>query len=187
MVLDVVRDLGYLTLGTRFKRIGERLQAHSQRILDAAGLAIPAGQFPFLAALDRLGTLTIGELADAVGVTQPGATRTVAQLAEAELVTIEQAADDQRRKAVALTAEGRRLVSASKRIAWPIVERAVRDLCRDLEGPLLDQLAQLEDGLTARPLERRAAALHHAAPRRSGGRRAAALHRAAPRRSGGGR
>lgn len=179
-VPDIVRELGYLTLGTRFKRIGERLQAHTQRILDAHGLDVPAGQFPFLAALDDAGPLTIGELADAVGVTQPGATRAAAQLAEAGYVTITQAADDQRCKSVALTTEGRRLVSTGKRTAWPLIERAVGDLCRRLEGPLLVQLAALEDGLVAEPLDRRA------------GRRAAALERAqggptSARRSGGGR
>lgn len=146
---DVVRELGYLTLGTRFKRIGERLQAHTQRILDAHGVGIPAGQFPFLAALDRSGPLTVGQLADAVGVTQPGATRAIAQLAEAGLVTIAQAADDQRRKAVALSANGKRLVTTAKRTAWPVVERAVRELCRRLDGSLLEQLTALEDGLAA--------------------------------------
>jgi hypothetical protein len=39
---------------------------------------------------------------------------------------------------------------------WPLVERAVRDLCRDLEGSLLEQLAALEDGLAAEPLHLRA-------------------------------
>jgi DNA-binding MarR family transcriptional regulator len=155
-VEDVVRELGYLALGTRLKRIGERLQAHTQRILDAHDLSIPAGQFPFLAALDRLGPLAIGELADAVGVTQPGATRAAAQLAEAGLVTITPVRDDQRRRSVELSAEGKRLVAAGKRVAWPVVERAVRSLCRELEGSLLDQLAGLEDGLVAQPLERRA-------------------------------
>lgn len=158
-VPDVVRELGYLTLGTRFKRIGERLQAHTQRILDAHGLEVPAGQFPFLAALDQAGPLTIGELADAVGVTQPGATRAAAQLADAGYVTITQASEDQRRKVVALTKEGKRLVAAGKRTAWPLIERAVGELCRRLEGPLLAQLVALEDGLVAQPLDRRATAI----------------------------
>jgi len=155
VVEDVVRELGYLTLGTRLKRIGERLQAHTQRILEAHELSIPAGQFPFLAALDRLGALTIGALAEAVGVTQPAATRAAAQLAEAGLVAITQASDDQRRRSVELTTEGKRLVATGKRAAWPLIERAVKDLCRELEGPLLSQLAGLEDGLLERPLERR--------------------------------
>jgi DNA-binding MarR family transcriptional regulator len=156
LIEDVVRELGYLTLGTRFKRIGDRLQAHTQRILDGHGLSIPAGQFPFLAALDRLGPLTIGQLADAVGITQPGATRAVGQLAEAGLVSITQARDDQRRKSVMLTSDGKRLVVAGKRTAWRLIERAVQDLCRDLRGSLLEQLAALEDGLADEPLDRRA-------------------------------
>jgi DNA-binding MarR family transcriptional regulator len=156
---DVVRALGYLTLGTRFKRIGDRLQAHTQRVLDRHGLEIPTGQFPFLAALDRSGPMTIGELAVAVGVTQPGATRAIAQLAEAEYVTIAQSSDDQRRKSVVLTTKGKRLVAAGKRTAWPLLERAVRELCAGLDGSLLEQLAALEDALAAEPLDRRAAAL----------------------------
>ena len=157
MVRDVVRELGYLTLGTRFKRIGERLQAQTQRILDAHDPTVPAGQFPFLAALDRSGPLSVGELADAVGVTQPGATRTIAQLAEAGHVVAAQVAGDQRRRSIALTAQGKRLVAAGKRTAWPLVESAVRELCRELDGTLLEQLAALEDGLASEPLDRRAA------------------------------
>src|SRR5262245_41753288 len=103
MAEDVVRRSGYLMLGTRLKRIGERLQSQTQRILDGHEVPIQAAQFPFLAAIDRAGPLTVGELAEAVGVTQPGATRALAQLAEDGLVEIANATDDQRRKSVTLT------------------------------------------------------------------------------------
>src|SRR5687768_320710 len=99
---DVVRALGHLTLGTRLKRIGERMQSQTQRIIDAHELPIQAAQFPFLAAIDRLGPSTVGDLAEAVGVTQPGATRALAQLAQEGLVEITPATDDQRRKHVSL-------------------------------------------------------------------------------------
>jgi len=156
MVNDVVRELGHLALGTRLKRIGERLQAQTQRILDAHEVPIPAAQFPFLAAIDRGGPLTVGELAEAVGVTQPGATRTLAQLAEAGWVEIANATDDQRRKLVTLTRQGKRLVETGKRDVWPVIDGAVKDACRGLAGTLLEQLAALEDGLEERSLERRA-------------------------------
>ena len=63
MVEDVVRSLGHLCLGTRMKRIGERLQGETQRILDSLEVPIQAGQYPLLGAIDRLGPLTVGELA----------------------------------------------------------------------------------------------------------------------------
>jgi DNA-binding MarR family transcriptional regulator len=157
MVEDVTRSLGHLALGTRLKRIGERLQTQTQRILDAYEMPIQTAQFPFLAAIDRVGPLTIGELADAVGVTQPAATRAAAQLEEDRLVSVAAPTDDQRRRVVTLTASGRRLVERGKRDAWPAIERSVKDLCRGLSGPLLDQLGAIEDGLAEMPLDDRAA------------------------------
>jgi DNA-binding MarR family transcriptional regulator len=159
MVCDIVRALGHLTLGTRFKRLGERLQSQTQRILDAHRLPIQAAQFPFLAAIDRLEPLTVGELAEAVGVTQPGATRALAQLVDAGFVEIAQADDDQRRKAVRLTRQGSRLVEVGKREVWPRIEAAVQDACHKLSGSLLEQLAAFEDAIEHEPLERRADAM----------------------------
>ncbi|MDQ6433360.1 MarR family transcriptional regulator [Mesorhizobium sp. LHD-90] len=156
MVEDIVRSFGFLTLGTRMKRIGERLQADTQRIIDEAGLPIQAAQYPYLAAIDRQGPLTIGELTMAVGISQPGVTRTVAQLAAQGLLEVRQAPGDQRRRTVALTPDGRQLVEFSKQHIWPRIEAAVKDLCKDLSGPLLPQLAAIEQGLAATPLDRRA-------------------------------
>src|SRR5687768_10886855 len=155
MVEDVVRAFGFLTLGSRLKRIGERLQADTQRIMDETGVPLQASQYPFLAAIDRLGPLTIGELAEAVGITQPGVTRGVAQLVELGLLDAAQARNDQRRKVISLTKKGKRLVEVARREVWPRIDAAVTDLCGGLSGPLLQQLASIEDGLAAAPLSRR--------------------------------
>jgi len=157
MVDDIIRRLGYLALGTRLKRLGERLQADTQRVLADHDLEIQAGQFPFLAAIDRLGPSSIGDLAEAVGVSQPAATRTLALLAEGGYVAIATAADDQRRRLVALTKKAHHLVEAGKREAWPLIEAAVRGLCTARSGTLLEQLTAIEDGLIAIPLAQRAA------------------------------
>jgi DNA-binding MarR family transcriptional regulator len=155
MAEDVVRSLGYLCLGTRLKRIGERLQADTQRVIDEAGAPIQASQFPLLAAIDRLGPLSIGEIAEAVGITQPAATRASSLLLKAGLLQTEQSTGDQRRRVLSLTRKGRQLVDKSRREIWPLIENAVADLCNPLSGPLLDQLASIEDGLTETPLQRR--------------------------------
>ncbi len=155
MVEDVVRALGYLCLGTRLKRIGERLQSDTQRILLEFDSTVGVSQYPFLAALDRLGPLTIGELAEAVGISQPGVTRGLSPLLALGLVRAEQPDSDQRRRVVHLTDCGRDLVAAAKREAWPRIERAVAELCAALDGPLLTQLAAIEDGLAEAPLDRR--------------------------------
>jgi DNA-binding MarR family transcriptional regulator len=155
---DVIEKFGFVMLGSRLKRLGERLQSDTQRLFEETGLTILPAQFVFLAAVDRLGPVAIGELAQALGVAQPGVTRTVAQLAETGLLEVRQPDEDQRRRVVALSQEGRRLVALAKRELWPRVEAAVRDLCGDLAGPLLEQLATMEARLAEKPLGRRAPA-----------------------------
>lgn len=152
---DIIRSLGYLTLGSRLKRIGEQLQADTQRMLDGLDVPVQSSQYPLLAALDRLGPLPVGELAQSLGITQPGVTRSVALLAELGLVEAMASNDDQRRRMISLTANGQRLVDKAKRDVWPRIENAVADLCKGLTGPLLEQLSAIEEGLAAAPLDRR--------------------------------
>jgi DNA-binding MarR family transcriptional regulator len=156
MVDDIVEGLGHLALGSRLKRLGERMQADTTRFIEANGLVVPASQFPLLAALDRPGGLTIGELAEAVGVSQPGITRSVARLAELGLITVQSGTSDRRRRSVQLSGRGQDVVETARRSVWPHVERAVAELCRDLDGPLLGQLGEIESRLDHMPLDRRA-------------------------------
>jgi DNA-binding MarR family transcriptional regulator len=155
MVEDVVKGLGHLSLGTRLKRIGETLQAQSQEVLAARGFTQPAAWFPLLAALDRLGALSVGELSQAVGVSQPVITRSLRGLEDEGLIESETAAEDRRVRRVALSRKGRSLVQRSKAEAWPTIEAAVAQACQGLKGDLLAQLSGLETALAARPLMRR--------------------------------
>jgi DNA-binding MarR family transcriptional regulator len=156
MAEDVVKELGYLTLGTRLKRLGERLQAQTQVLLESADVDLPASHFPILAALDRLGAMNVGELTEAVGMSQPGVTRLLDKLEAEGLVRSTQLAGDRRVRTIALTKSGRQLVSLSRRTTWPVIEAAVGDACAGRAQPLLAALAALEEALAAAPLSIRA-------------------------------
>lgn len=157
MVDDFVRERGYLTLGSRLKRLGERLQGEVQELARAEGVEVPPGLFPTIGVLDLAGSLTIGELAEALGISQPGATRNVERLVRLGLVKSVRSAADRRIKAVMLTDRCQALVRATKDDLWPRVERSVAEICERLEGPLLEMLGGLERALDERPLHVRAA------------------------------
>ncbi|MFL6603852.1 MAG: MarR family winged helix-turn-helix transcriptional regulator [Steroidobacteraceae bacterium] len=169
MVEDVVKELGYLTLGTRLKRLGERLQGQTQVLLESVGVDLPPSNFPVLAALERLGPLSVGELTEAVGVSQPGMTRLLDKLEAEGLVRSVQSADDKRVRTIALSKSGRQLILQSKRTAWPLIEAAVAEACTGAAQPLLAVLAALEEALAEEPLNSRAERL-----RADGGRHASA-------------
>jgi DNA-binding MarR family transcriptional regulator len=155
MVEDVVKELGHLSLGTRLKRIGETLQAQTQAVLMAHGFEQPAAWFPLLAALDRLGPLSVGELSQAVGVSQPVVTRSLKGLEDEGLVSSEASEADRRVRRIGLSRKGQALVEGSQGAAWPAIEAAVAQACAGLEGDLLAQLAALEDALVEAPLLQR--------------------------------
>jgi DNA-binding MarR family transcriptional regulator len=158
---DTIEALGLLTLGSRLKRLGERLQAEVQPILNHLNPSVAASHHPLLAALDRHPALTIGKLAGTLGVSQPGVTRAVGQLIEMGLVQVAMAEVDGRRRLVSLSPTGRKLVAAAKRKAWPQVERAMADLCDGFGDELLLHLASIEDRLTLEPLTARARRTRH--------------------------
>jgi DNA-binding MarR family transcriptional regulator len=149
---DVVKELGYLALGTRLKRLGERLQAQTQAILEDADIDLPASHFPVLAALERLGALNVGELTAAVGMSQPGVTRLLDKLAADGLVHSTQSAADRRVRTIELTRSGRQLVAKAKRTVWPAVATSVADACAGSAQALLPVLTALEAALEAESL-----------------------------------
>ncbi|MBM7503085.1 MarR family winged helix-turn-helix transcriptional regulator [Agromyces aurantiacus] len=153
---DVVATLGHLALGTRLKRLGERLQAETTRFIQAQGVDLPSSWFPLLAALDRRES-TVGELAAALGVSQPGVTRSATNLARLRLVEIATGDTDRRRRTIRLTPEGAALVERARAELWPRIDAAVADACAGLDGPFLDQVGALERRLDEAPIDRRAA------------------------------
>ena len=81
--------------------------------------------------------MTIGELAAAIGVSQPGITRTAGLLEKQGLLKVAASDADQRRRVVTLTKDGQALIDLSKARVWPRIERSVRDLCQTCPDPCL--------------------------------------------------
>jgi DNA-binding MarR family transcriptional regulator/N-acetylglutamate synthase-like GNAT family acetyltransferase len=156
---DILNEMGDLFLGSRLKRLAERLQADAGRIIRSAGLPIQPAQFPMLAAIDRYGPLTVGRAVDVLGVSQPVVTRTLTGLIEMGLLETARDTADLRQKTIRLTSAGEAVMARAKPIVWPRVDAAVKQLCAPLSGGLLEQIGQLEAALDRQSLEDRVQAI----------------------------
>ncbi len=155
---DILQELGSVFLGSRLKRLGERMQAGAARVITEAGLPMQPTHMPLLAALDRQ-ALTIGQLVKALGTSQPGVTRSVSQLIELGLVQ-SAPGHDLRQRLIALTPAGIAAMARTKLMVLPRIGEAVDALCHGQTADLLDRIAALEAALEATPLDVLAARAH---------------------------
>ena len=157
MVDDVLAASGSLFLGSRIKRLADRMQADATLVLEDLDLPVQPSHIPLLAALDRHGMLTVSDAVEALGISQPAVTRISGFLAQLGLIEASRPASDGRQKCLALTAAGRALVERIRIGLWPQVRSAADALCDGLSGSFLDQIAGLEERLGQRPLAARIA------------------------------
>jgi DNA-binding MarR family transcriptional regulator/N-acetylglutamate synthase-like GNAT family acetyltransferase len=127
------------------------MQAGAARILADAGLPVQPAHMPLLTALDEQ-PMTIGQLVQAVGISQPGVTRGIGQLVELGLVQSLQGSD-QRQRTASLTPAGVSAIKRAKLHIWPRVEEAVNALLRGGSEAFMEQLGDVESALAATPLE----------------------------------
>src|SRR5438046_746370 len=121
---DVVADLGEAFLGSRLKRLAERMQGSATRFIGGLGFNVQPTHMGLLAALDR-SPMTVGQLVEAVGTSQPGVTRGIGQLIKMGLVESERRTD-RRQRALRLSADGTVLMERVKLEVWPQFEQAVK-------------------------------------------------------------
>ena len=149
---DIIDQMGYLALGSRLKRLAERLQADAGRAHEELGFPMQPGHFPLLAALDVHGALTVSEAVEILGVSQPAVTRTLRSLESLGLATARHSKNDQRSKQIMLTAAGTAMISEAKTRLWPSIRRAATELSAGPDGDLLALLKRVETAIGERSL-----------------------------------
>ena len=149
--MDILRDEGAIFMGSRLKRLGERMQAGAARVIADAGLPMQPAHMPVLAALDGR-AMTVGELVQAVGVSQPGVTRAVGQLVDLGLAR-SATGEDQRQRAISLTPAGEAAMARARHLVWPRLAAAVETACEGDAGDLLSRITRIEDAIAETPLD----------------------------------
>jgi DNA-binding MarR family transcriptional regulator len=152
MIPDTLADLGVTFLGSRMKRLADRLQTDAAATLQAMGLPIQPAQQQFLAVLRRQGPQTVGGVAQHLRLSQPTATRAIQALIEQGLIEVSREGRDQRQKLLSLSVSGEALMDRLERDLWPKVEAAAVSLCGGRHAALLKEIAMIEAELDRRSL-----------------------------------
>ena len=152
--VDLVRDLGPLALGSRLRRLTDRLMADAVRIYRGQHFTFQPRWFPLFYLLSYRSPLSVSEAAAALGVTPPAVSQTVKELQRRRLVSSTRDPRDERRRRLALTEKARQLLPSLLPL-WNDFETGTRALLDDAGPDLLCAVEALEEALDRQPFVER--------------------------------
>ncbi|MBY0555750.1 MAG: MarR family transcriptional regulator [Burkholderiaceae bacterium] len=129
-------------LGTQLRHLIELLDGAVEASYAEADLPDYRPRFtPVMRVLSTRRQVTIGEIADVAGITQPAATQTVALMQKKGLLLIEPGPLDARQRIVSLSEKGHALLPRVQ-ACWRATKMAADSLDAELDTPLSQCLAQ---------------------------------------------
>jgi ribosomal protein S18 acetylase RimI-like enzyme/predicted transcriptional regulator len=149
--LDYMQELGSLALGSRMKRLSERLAQEVARIYDARDIDFAPRWFPIFRYIAETGSASITDIAKAVGVTHPAVNQLANELLENNLLTASVDSIDKRKRILSLSTKGKRLYTELKDV-WNSIHASLSDLLEETDNSLPNALLAFEKALDQRDL-----------------------------------
>ena len=149
--LDTLKDTGLLGLGSRLKRLSDRLMASGVEIYAKSGLDFEPRWFPVYSALVKLGPTPVGELAEAIGWSHAAVSQTAKKMTQAKVVTSKKDPKDERRRVLDLSDTGRALLPSLQAV-WDDIESSIRDAAEHGGFDILAAIEGVEDALNRQSL-----------------------------------
>jgi MarR family transcriptional regulator, organic hydroperoxide resistance regulator len=151
---DLISAYGSAAVGLRLRRLSERIDREARAVYKHAGIDFEQRWVGVLVLLIERRAVTVGELAEALGITQPSVSQTLRSLQAAKLVAARTDPRDPRRRIQSLTEAGLQLVERARPV-WEALMEAARDL--DRKGiDIVTPLARIEQELDKKSLYERA-------------------------------
>ncbi|SEM51704.1 MarR family protein [Stigmatella aurantiaca] len=148
--MDEVGAKAGAALGARLRRLSERLDTDAARVYAAQGVEFEQRWFGVLNQLALKGPMSVGALAEALGITHVSVSQTRVSLERAGLIWQEPDASDARRRLLSLSTSGKAFAARLAPL-WAAFEQA--SLALDTEaGGLSAALDRLEVALARRSL-----------------------------------
>ncbi len=141
-------------LGTQLRHLVELLDGAVAEVYRRESLIYRPRYTPVMRALMARSPLSVTEIAERAGISQPAATQTIALMIREGLLISGQSREDSRQKVIKMTQRGRDLLPRLQ-ACWQAVTTAANSLDADLPFPLSQLLDLAIEALAKDPFEAR--------------------------------
>ncbi|MEM9459758.1 MAG: bifunctional helix-turn-helix transcriptional regulator/GNAT family N-acetyltransferase [Myxococcota bacterium] len=153
-MMDFIDELGLLALGSRLRRLSDRIMSSGLTLYRASQVDFEPRWFPVFRVLADRGQMTVGECARSLGLTHAAVSQTAKRLTERGLVVANRDTSDERRRLLSLSTEGRALVPRLRDL-WDDIDRSMREAVEYGGVDILAAVQGLENALAVQSLSER--------------------------------
>ena len=154
--MDLINHLGELALGSRLKRLSDRIMRDGSRIYQANDIEFEPKWFPVFYLLSEAAPLGVTELSQQLGVTHAAVSQTVRELLQKKLITGIKDRNDGRRRLLSLSKKGLELLPRIKDL-WNDIAIAFHRMINEHQYNILDSLQEVEQSFMESSLDERVA------------------------------
>lgn len=152
--MDLLRDLGALALGSRLKRLSDRLMQDGIKVYRDSGLAFEPKWFPVYYYLSKVGPSAVTDVARGLGVSHPSVNQIAKEMIAADLVAAYKDTRDKRRRVLALTKLGKSQLPRLESV-WRDIRAALQELLDETQVDFLGYVETIERALDTRDFHQR--------------------------------
>lgn len=144
--MDLIAQIGELALGSRLKRVSEKMMQDGIEIYKSAGIDFNPIWFPAYYALSQQDKMTIMELAQVLRVSHPAVIKVSKALEKAGYIESFKEEEDKRKRWLRLSEQGRALLPKLQ-LTWKDIANGINSALQETSNTLLQNLLDLEQAL----------------------------------------
>ncbi|HHL31240.1 MAG TPA: MarR family transcriptional regulator [Oceanospirillales bacterium] len=151
---DYFDDLGEVALGSRLKRLSDRVMSDAARVYQYTGHDMQPKWFTLMSLLADKKKVSVVQAADFLGLSQPCISQFSRELLKKGWLQVQTDANDLRRKIMSLTTKGKRQYKKMQPMRQSVHAAAV-SICQELDQDFYQALKQFEQALERKSLYHR--------------------------------
>ncbi len=157
---DYFDELGEVALGSRLKRLSDRMMSDALRVYKYMDQDIQPKWFTFMSLLYERESVSVVEASELLGLSQPCISQFSKELIKNDLAQSRSDENDLRKKILSLTEKGRREYNSMEPIRSAVKKAAV-SLCEDSGFDFYQAIIQFEKALSEKSLYQRTMEKYH--------------------------
>ncbi|HEY9680213.1 MAG TPA: bifunctional helix-turn-helix transcriptional regulator/GNAT family N-acetyltransferase [Oculatellaceae cyanobacterium] len=152
--MDFLDEMGSLALGSRLRRLSERLGQEVSAVYKLQNLDFQPKWFPVFRFVAQQGSASVTDIATAIGITHPAVNLISDELLKAGLVTSVADRGDKRRRILSLSASGKRVKQQLDPV-WKVLHASLSDVSEGIQNDLVNVILRFEQALDDKSLAQR--------------------------------